>query len=558
MGKTTDKLYITQKEYSHDMGKGKKERDYEKQELKTLPFYCCHLSFQPFEDPVCTPDGTIYDIVNIVPWLKKYKNDPITGKPLAAKDLIKLNFYKNAEGKFHCPITYKEFTDFTHIVAIRQTGNVYSYDAVKELNITPKYWKDLISGEPFTKKDIITLQDPNNLEKRNTANFFFVQKGLTVADDTSRDPLANIRADNTAKRVIEEYRDNEQKNKETPKPEKTKEELKAEERLKERQKTFRSTDSAAFTSSVYEPAKPKLDEYIPKKTKKKGFVSLVTNKGTINLMLHCDLVPRTCENFLTLCERGYYNNTKFHRSIRNFMVQGGDPTGTGRGGESIWGKKFRDEFHPKLRHEGRGVLSMANSGKNTNGSQFFITFKSAKHLDNHHTVFGQVVGGMDVLKAIEDVPTDDSDRPLEDIILIEAQVFINPFSDEEMAKEREEEEKLKRAKDEESEYGQWYSNPQAINAPLKTTKKSDSVGKYLQTTPNTNTNTNTNIKTNTTSNNDNTKNNTNTSKFELTTMTTATETKKRTIDFSTVVSNSPKSPPLKKSKTGNYGDFSKW
>jgi peptidyl-prolyl cis-trans isomerase-like protein 2 len=171
--------------------------------------------------------------------------------------------------------------------------------------------------------------------------------------------------------VIEEYRDNEQKNKETPKPEKTKEELKAEERLKERQKTFRSTDSAAFTSSVYEPAKPKLDEYIPKKTKKKGFVSLVTNKGTINLMLHCDLVPRTCENFLTLCERGYYNNTKFHRSIRNFMVQGGDPTGTGRGGESIWGKKFRDEFHPKLRHEGRGVLSMANSGKNTNGSQLY-------------------------------------------------------------------------------------------------------------------------------------------------------------------------------------------
>jgi peptidyl-prolyl cis-trans isomerase-like protein 2 len=95
---------------------------------------------------------------NIVPWLKKYKNDPITGKPLSAKDLIKLNFYKNSEGKFHCPITYKEFTDFTHIVAIRQTGNVYSYDAIKELNITPKYWKDLISGEPFTKKDIITLQ----------------------------------------------------------------------------------------------------------------------------------------------------------------------------------------------------------------------------------------------------------------------------------------------------------------------------------------------------------------------------------------------------------------
>lgn len=97
---------------------------------------------------------------------------------------------------------------------------------------------------------------------------------------------------------------------------------------------------------------------------------------------------------------------------RNFMIQGGDPTGTGRGGESIWGKPFKDELNSKLVHSGRGVVSMANSGPHTNGSQFFILYKSAKHLNFKHTVFGMVVGGLTTLSAMEKVPVDDDDRPL--------------------------------------------------------------------------------------------------------------------------------------------------
>lgn len=96
---------------------------------------------------------------------------------------------------------------------------------------------------------------------------------------------------------------------------------------------------------------------------------LQTNLGPLNIELFCNVVPKTCENFIKHCNNGYYNGTILHRSIRNFMVQGGDPTGTGTGGKSIWGKKFDDEIKPQLTHSGRGMLSMANSGPNTNGSQ---------------------------------------------------------------------------------------------------------------------------------------------------------------------------------------------
>lgn len=142
---------------------------------------------------------------------------------------------------------------------------------------------------------------------------------------------------------------------------------------------------------------------IQRKPTKKGYVRIHTNLGDLNVEVHADIVPRTSESFLALCDMGYYDNVPFHRSIRNFMVQGGDPTGTGKGGESIFGKNMKDELDQKLLHDGRGVLSMANSGKDTNGSQFFITYKSCAHLNYKHSVFGKVVGGFEVLAAMEKI-----------------------------------------------------------------------------------------------------------------------------------------------------------
>lgn len=142
-----------------------------------------------------------------------------------------------------------------------------------------------------------------------------------------------------------------------------------------------------------------------------------TNMGTIEIELFAKEVPKTVENFVGLAKKGYYNGVIFHRVIDNFMIQGGDPTGTGRGGESIWGKKFNDEFVPSLKHTGPGILSMANSGPNTNGSQFFITLAATPWLDGKHTIFGKVISGMDVVKAIGKVAKNQSDRPLEDVVM---------------------------------------------------------------------------------------------------------------------------------------------
>jgi cyclophilin family peptidyl-prolyl cis-trans isomerase len=131
--------------------------------------------------------------------------------------------------------------------------------------------------------------------------------------------------------------------------------------------------------------------------KKKYKARMETDKGTMVIELFADKTPKTVNNFVFLAREGYYDDVMFHRVIDNFMVQGGDPTGTGMGGP---GYKFGDEFHPSLKHDKRGVLSMANAGPGTNGSQFFITHGPTPWLDGKHSVFGQVVEGLDVLMSI--------------------------------------------------------------------------------------------------------------------------------------------------------------
>lgn len=149
---------------------------------------------------------------------------------------------------------------------------------------------------------------------------------------------------------------------------------------------------------------------------------ITTSQGKFVVKLRPDVAPKAVENFTKLAEKGYYNDVIFHRVIKQFMIQGGDPTGTGRGGDSIWGKTFEDEYSPALKFDKPGLLAMANRGPATNGSQFFITVAPTPWLTNKHTIFGEVVSGYDVVQKIENTPTGPMDKPVEPVKILSIKI----------------------------------------------------------------------------------------------------------------------------------------
>jgi peptidylprolyl isomerase len=152
----------------------------------------------------------------------------------------------------------------------------------------------------------------------------------------------------------------------------------------------------------------------------KKIIVLETNQGIIEIELMPKVAPKACENFTKLVERGYYNGLIFHRVIKGFMIQSGDPTGTGRAGESIWGEPFEDEVSPEVKFDRPGILAMANAGPDTNGSQFFITTAQTPWLNMRHTIFGRVSLGYDTVEKIENTATGASDRPITEQKIIKA------------------------------------------------------------------------------------------------------------------------------------------
>ena len=186
-----------------------------------------------------------------------------------------------------------------------------------------------------------------------------------------------------------------------------------------------------FTREAADTPAPSVQEMIPGEGALHA--RFKTSRGEMVAELYEERVPRTVANFVALAtgnvewmssdgptDRPLYSGTVFHRVIANFMLQGGDPEGTGRGGP---GWRFKDEFHPELKHTGKGILSMANAGPGTNGSQFFVCQVPTPHLDGRHAVFGKVVEGLDVIDTIANVATGPGDRPLEDVVLQEVEIY---------------------------------------------------------------------------------------------------------------------------------------
>lgn len=452
MGKkqhSKDQLYLTNTEHASGEHRGAGKQSARNLPYKTLPFDCCAISFRPFETPLCTTDGIVFELLNIVPYLKKFHRHPVSGQPLAASDLVKLHFHRNTDGQYACPVLYKPFTQHTHIVAIKPTGNVYCYDAVKQMNLKANHLFDLLDETPFTRADVIHIQDPSNANRREMENFSHVVENLQAGAKKE----SGVRHNEATSRIMQQVAasaaaSSSSSSSTTASAASGKGKAKvtggvaagssapAETRWKQTTgaaaQSFTSTSVPVQTvneiAALSEEEETRQRYAFVRGLKQKGYAQLQTSHGPINLELHVDLAPMACENFVLLLERGYYDRTPVHRLIKNFMVQMGDPSGTGSGGESAWRKPFGDEISQKLHHQGGGILSMANSGPGTNGSQFFITFKSATHLDGKHTIFGRVVGGLETLEKLERLPTDKADRPTEPVTLLGGSVFVNPFT----------------------------------------------------------------------------------------------------------------------------------
>ncbi|WWC86927.1 peptidyl-prolyl cis-trans isomerase-like 2 [Kwoniella dendrophila CBS 6074] len=474
MGHNSDKMYVTHSEHAsgnHTASSTGKRAETGKSEFLRLPFDCCALSLQPFKNPVAViadtepgepPRADVFDLLNIVPYVRKYKTNPVSGKPLETSQLIKLNFFKNAEGNMHDPITYKVFSPHIHIVFLKNTGNVFDMASLQLLAIKAKTWRDLVNDEPFKREDIITIQDPQNLAARDLREYDYVKKDKKVSDaDAAGDPLRgiNVEAAGGASKVLKMLAEKtraEQSPSGSPAPSKPSDSVEKKEgviaKRKVEQLAYNASNfssgraAASFTSTSLTPQVKSeramfdeeefMFEEMSRPTKEKdrlkskAYATILTNFGGLNVELHGDRAPKTVYNFVQLAKQGYYDNVIFHRLIPGFMVQGGDPTGTGRGGQSFWGEPFRDEYNEKgaYKHDGRGVLSMANSGPRTNSSQFFLTFRATEHLNGKHTVFGKLVGGEDVLDKIERVAVrPGGDRPAKDIVILGVNVLQDPF-----------------------------------------------------------------------------------------------------------------------------------
>ena len=167
-----------------------------------------------------------------------------------------------------------------------------------------------------------------------------------------------------------------------------------------------------LVSLLFQPLFAK-EKRLLKPVKKEPIVCIETNQGVIKIKLHPEIAPKTCENFIALVKKHYYDGIIFHRVIKEFMLQTGDPTGTGRGGQSCWGTPFSDEVRADVTFNKPGLVAMANAGPNTNGSQFFITTAKTPWLNMHHTIFGEVIEGYDVVQKIENVETGVQDKPIE-------------------------------------------------------------------------------------------------------------------------------------------------
>lgn len=295
---------------------------------------------------------------------------------------------------FRCAASSQLLTTGGKVVALKSTGKVFLEHALPSMAVS-EIAIDPVDRSTFCKTDIVVLFDPGKhiwmhngtqplgnytpLSLRRTPIKRSVHANVTGGERTRLYKESDARVGDRRVRNQLEH---------CPVAKR----IRKEEVVETRE---------SYHKRIEEEERKLVYKRIRKGKKGKGYVRVVTNIGHLNIELHCDKVPMACDNFLTLAERNYYDNNIWHRIVPGFIAQTGDPTGTGNAGESAWGGYVKDEIRTSLTHDSAGIVSMANSGKDTNRSQWFVCLAPAKHLDGAHTVFGKVVGGLFLLKKME-------------------------------------------------------------------------------------------------------------------------------------------------------------
>lgn len=413
MGKNTDKLYITHSEWSssnHSVTGGVRDKSAVSYQAAQTPFWICSISQQPLQDNcgVCDSQGNVFDIRNIIPFLKRSGNiNPVTGEELDSKDLIKLHIEKNSEGHYIDPVSYKEFRKFTQTVVIRPSGYVYSEQTVKENNIEPKMWIDLVTSEEFKKSDIIKLRGGMGVEFGKAKSSSSTEIGEPKITGNKRGALeSNENVENSRKKFLTTHH-----------------------------------MSAGLTSTAMDPVTKA--EYLdiplfkllkPRKFNETGYATIVTTNGNLNVELYSRYCPKAVYNFIQLAKNGSFNGVKWALSIKHRYLISGKAISNQ---QSIYGQPFADEIqgNPNIT-DSRGLLFMENGGKkNNNKTLFGITYARCPDLEGKVTVFGRIVGGSDVLETIEREPVNSSDQPTKSIIISKITVVADPIT-EQLEKER--------------------------------------------------------------------------------------------------------------------------
>eukprot|EP00871_Galdieria_phlegrea_P004118 jgi/Galph1/4707/GphlegSOOS_G3339.1 len=377
--KTKDRLFVTRTEHESHFG-GKAENSSEVKTFATLPLGHCALTFQPCENPVCAPDGTVFEVLHILPYLKKFGKHPITEEPLNSSQLTALRFHKNEEGQLHCPILYKPFTEKTEVACIISTGNVYSLEAIKELNLKQKYLKDLLTGEPFKKEDIIILQT----------------KTEPVQQNPLKRPKLNSELKNTQERSSKETHDK-------PLPKKP--------------------AGLSLTCTTWSPERQEKNsnsEKLPVLVK--GYCTLITDRGELNLELDTDTAPKATRFFLLSLQRGCLNGVRLTYGKDKSLIRTADLQGLPGGDDKLIETSLKQQVDPfaddKLPPYKLLVSSHYRTKKNCH---FAISWHGVSKLGVDYAVFGTLVGKRNTLhELVEGTETE--------LVIEGCKIYVNPWA----------------------------------------------------------------------------------------------------------------------------------